>query len=304
MYGTTQQYLYARAYQLTLGPQAGGQGLQYGNIAGTTSALRISFNIDKPAVGCPNKGTVTLYNLSQSNRTALVQGYRLTLDAGYQGMVERVLFGKVWKVTTKREGPDIATTLEVIDGLESLMYAVLDRPYPPGTTLAQVLADVAKAMQALPGVVLGLPAKTFPRGLTVHGLCRDTLRRLLQPLGLEASLSNGRLNILPKHAHLGSAAIVLSPRTGLLGVPNVSFTSTDFTALLNPKLVPGQLVQLVTANTNTSGFFKIRSAKLQGDTHAGNWQVSCQGVQLANALQDLKPARGFEYGQAVVPGLV
>lgn len=304
MFTGTRQYLYARAYSLTIGPKEGGQSFQYGNTIANTAALRIAFDVTKIAVGAANKGTVTLYNVSQDTRTALVRGYQVILEAGYQGLTERLLAGTVFKATTKREGPDIITTLDVIDGLKSLLYATFDRSYPKGTTLAKILADIAKAMDAQPGTVLGIPAKTFARGYHVHGLCRDALETLLKPYSLEASINNGKLNIIPRRASLGTTAIVLSPQTGLLGIPSVAQTAIEFEALLNPKLVPGQLVRLETANPNTSGFFKIRSCKMHGDTHAANWTVSCQGVRATNVRAALSPAQGFDYGQAVVPGLI
>lgn len=301
---TGQQYLYARAYRLAIGPARGGQGFVYGNTVTATSALRIAFEVEKIAVGAANKGTVELYNVSQATRTAIVRGYQVVLDAGYQGLMQRLLVGTVLKATTKRQGPDIVTTLDVIDGLKSLYYSTLDKTYPKGTTLAAILADVAQAMDAQPGVVVGLPDKRFARGFHVHGLCRDTLDILCKPHGLEATINNGKLNILPKSGSLGTAAVVLSPQSGLLGIPSVALTAVEFDALLNPRLVPGQLVKLVTANVNTSGFFKIRSCKMAGDTHDAKWVVSCQAVRAPGVQRELAPAQGFAYDQAVVPGLI
>ena len=298
------QYLYARAYRLTLGPASGGDGYTYGNTVNATSALRIAFEVDKAAVGAANKGTVDLFNVSQATRTALVRGYQVILDAGYQGLMERLLTGTILKATTRREGPDIVTTLDVIDGLKSCLYAVFDRTYPKNTRLAKILSDIAQAMDVKPGLVVGLPDKPFPRGFTVHGLCKETLETLLKPHGLEASVQNGKLNILPRGASLGSSAVVLSPQTGLLGIPSVALTAVEFEALLNPKLVPGQLVKLVTANPNTSGYFKIRSCKMSGDTHDAKWTVAAQAVRASNVVGELAPAQGFDYGQAVVEGLI
>ena len=159
-------------------------------------------------------------------------------------------------------------------------------------------------MDASPGVVVGIPDKRFARGYTVHGLCRNSLETLLKPYGLEASINNGKLNILPKSGSLGTSAIVLSPQTGLLGIPSVALTAVEFEALLNPRLVPGQIVKLVTANTNTSGYFKIRSCKMAGDTHDAKWTVTCQAVRSVGVVKELAPAQGFAYDQAVVPGLI
>jgi len=136
----TQQLLYARAYDLTIGPATGGAraGMRYGNTAQSQSALRIAFDLNKVAQGAATKGTISLFNVSQTTRTALVHGYQVSLSAGYLGLVERLFTGTIFKATTQRQGPDIVTTLDVIDGLRSVLYSHFDKDYPPGTKLATI----------------------------------------------------------------------------------------------------------------------------------------------------------------------
>jgi len=299
----TKQLLYGRAYDLKVGPATGGAGLRFGNTVQSPAALHITFEIQKIAQGAANKGTITLFNISQKLRTSLVRGYQLSLSAGYLGLMGLLIDGTVFKATSQRQGPDVITTLDIIDGLKALLYSPFDRPYPKGTHLSTILSDVAKAMDVLPGTIMGLPNKTFGRGFVAHGLCRDILETLLKPYGLEAQINNGKLNILPRAATLGTAAIVLSPQTGLLGVPSVGQTSVSFEAMLNPRLVPGQMVQLITANTNTTGFFKIRSSKMTGDTHGDKWAVACEGVRTTTVAAS-GVAQGFAFEQAVIPGLL
>lgn len=303
MLGGANQLLYGRAYDLKVGPAQGGQGLRFGNTQESRSALHVAFEITKIAQGAANKGTITLFNVNQKLRTSMVKGYQVALSAGYQGLIGQLISGTVFKATSARSGPDITTTLDVIDGLKALLYSPFNRTYARGTHLSQILSDVAQAMDILPGTVMGLPDKTFGRGYVAHGLCRDILETLIKPHGLEVQVNNGKLNIIPKNMTLGTSAIVLSPQAGLLGVPSVSQTSISFEAMLNPRLVPGQMVQLVTANANTTGYFKIRSCKMTGDTHADKWSVACEGVRASN-VKALGAARGFAYDQAVVPGLI
>lgn len=303
MFTGTQQLLYGRAYDLKVGPATGGAGLRFGNTLQSPSALHLTFEITKIAQGAANKGTLTLYNINQKLRTSIVRGHQVSLSAGYMGLMGVLINGTVFKATSQRQGPDITTTLDLIDGLKALLYSPFDRPYPKGTHIAKVLEDVAQAMDVLPGTVMGLPNKRFGRGFVAHGLCRDILETLLKPYGLEAQVNNGKLNILPKSATLGTAAIVLSPKSGLLGVPSVAQTSVSFEAMLNPRLVPGQMVQLVTANPNTSGYFKIRSCKMTGDTHGDKWSVACEGVR-TTTVAATGVAHGFAYDQAIIEGLI
>jgi hypothetical protein len=299
-----QQYLFARVYALTLVPPTGGEPAQFGNLAAGQSALRVAFEVNKGVKTNPNSAKITLYNLNRQARTALGAGYLVALQAGYDGLAEKIFIGTVSKVETARAGADITTTLEATDGQEALLAASFNRSYPSQTHLAQVLQDVGKAMSVDPGVVLGLPDETFPRGIALHGSCTAVLRKLCHKHGLEASVQNGKLNILPIRAHLGQAAIVLSSKTGMLGVPSATKEAVTFDALLNPKLVPGQLVQVVSANTAASGYYKIRTVKIAGDTHGDKWQANCECARLTETVQQLGPAQGFNYAQAVVPGLL
>lgn len=298
------QQLYGRAYSLTIAPNEGGIGFQYGNLDGdeTASNIRVQFEISKAAQGAANTGSVTLYNIRQERRTAIVRGTQVKLVAGYQGIPRTLMLGQVLTATSKRSGPDIITTLELLDGLKGNTYATIDMAFAADTHLYEILQAIAEKMNVEPGTVVGIPDVTFGRGYTAQGSCKDVLEDLLLPIGLEASIQNGELNILPRGNSLQRDAIVLSPSTGLLGIPSVALTSVDFEALLDPLLIPGQLVKLETANDKTSGFFKIRSCTMSGDTHDAKWSVACKGVVTAEKVVALKPAVGFKYGAAVLQG--
>jgi hypothetical protein len=300
----TQQYLFGRAYAVALKAPDASLAAQFGNIVAGQSALRLSFEVVKTATDTPNTAKITLYNLNPAARSAVGAGYNVELRAGYDGLCEKVFIGVVSKATTARQGPDVTTTIEATDGQEGLLNARFNREYPANTQLASVLADIGEAMSCDPGVVLGLPQQAFTRGVTLSGSARDALKTLLARHGLEASIQNGKLNIVPKGAHLGTAAIVISAYTGMIGIPSATKDSVTFDSLLNPKLVPKQLVAVQSRNRFSSGFYAIRKAKLEGDTHDAKWQVNCECARLPAATQALSPAQGFLYQSAVVPGLL
>jgi hypothetical protein len=293
---------------LVIAPEQGGTGFQYGNMDGDeiASNLRVAFEITKAAKGAANSGSISLYNISQERRTGLIRNSQVTLKAGYQGMVRTLMVGRVLTATSKRAGADIVTTLELLDALVGNTYATIDHSFPAKTKLYEILQAIAEAMHlqdktVVSGVVMGIPDVEFGRGYVAHGACRDVLEDLLLPIGLEASIQNGQLNILPRGSHVKREAIVLSAETGLLGIPSVALTSVDFEALLDPLLEPGQLVKLETANKKTSGFFKIRSCVMSGDTHDTKWSAACKGVQSPEVIT-AGVGEGFKFGKAVVQG--
>lgn len=287
--------LYGRAYALTIAPPSSMAANMFGNVDDNQSALRITFEVEKTATLEPNKAKLTLYNLNQEERTSLTVGSNVALDAGYVGLCERLFRGVVHKIKSERRGAEIETTLECLDGAEALTVKTLDKNYPEKTKLTDVLKDLAEAMGVKPGIVLGIPNMPYPRKLAVSGACVDSLEQILDPLGLEASVQNGKLNIVPLTAHLGVAAVVLSPETGLINVPSVNGDAIELEALCNPKLVPTQLIKVLSADTASCGFFKIRTCRFKGDTFGQAWDVRLVCSRVRQPVQELIPAAGFNY---------
>lgn len=291
--------LYWRSYAVEVARPEGGVAYTFGNKSGGGAALRIAFEIKKVAPGSANTGTLTLYNLNEDLRTLLRPGAHLRLWAGYRNFTELLFSGTAFQVATKRQGPDITTTIELLDGLDALLYASIDKNYPPNTSLATILEDIAEAMNVDPGVAYDIPNVQYPRGHSISGSCRDMLEMLLKPLGYEASVQNEKLNILKVGSPTTGTFIEVSSKTGLIGIPSKSLVAVEFEALLNPLLVPGTYVHLITKNANTTGMYTVRSCVMAGDSHDTKWSVTCEAV-IANEIgKTLQVAKGFKYNTAV-----
>lgn len=308
-YSQTAQYLFKRSYAVSIGPPNQTAALQYGTLGTNPAPLRVRFEIEKTVFGSsPNHSKIELFNLSTQSRQNFKKGYIVNLQGGYNGLVGTLFTGNVFITKSDRSGPDIITTLECLDGGASIVLARLDKSYPAGVTNIQILQDVATAMSVTTdsnpgvsaGIVVGIPTQTFNKGFTATGPCKDTLDKLLKPQGLEWTVDNGNLNIIPKSAYDGNSAQVVSAETGMIGVPSQNEFFTQFTSLLNPKLVPGALVQLISENAALNGFYKIRKSKLEGDSHENKWQVSCEAVPMPNVVQVFPAAEGFNFNPAAL----
>ena len=298
--------LFGRVYSLALQGQDG-QGAVWGNESKTQSALRVTFEVERAITG-GNKAKVVIYNVGQSSRRGIIIGSAMRLRAGYAGLVGVLFTGVVSKVETERQGSDIATSIELKDGEPYSNMSVIDRSYAAGTHIATILNDVAQAMSVTlngeatsvqRGVAVGIPDHVYAQGFVAHGPCKGVLDTLCRPRGLEWSVQNGALNIIPKTAYNGRTVQILSPSTGLLGVPSTNGKLVTFSALLNPRLVPGGLVQLDTANQALVGIYKVRTAKYQGDSHDAAWNVAIEAVPFDGIVKRLPAAAGQTYANAV-----
>lgn len=337
VFNTPTQFLFGRSYAVAIGigkPGSTTMAWQYGNIPVQTlqvpfankftsqppAPLRVQFDIMKNTLATSNKAEIKIFNMSNQNSAALTPGVPLRLQAGYNNVVNTIFYGVVLLegASTKRSGPDIITTIPCGDGESAITYTRLDRSYPPGTTLASILQDVANQMSIATeyspvgvqtGLVMGLPNVTYGRGIIVHGTCSQTLTKLLKPHNMIWSVQNGLLQIMPKNAYSGNGtAIVVSQDTGMIGVPSNNNSYTQFTSLLNPQIVPGCLVQLQTNQKTTvngkvkslSGFYIVQTAHYEGDSHDNKWQVTCECTAAPNVRQALPVATGSDFSKAVI----
>jgi hypothetical protein len=250
--------------------------------------LRVQFEITKTISKEPNTGTVTLTNCNAETRAWLQRdGMTAWLEAGYDGTYRRILAGAVRWCESRHDGTDWTTRLEVVDGARA-DRARVGRTYRTGTPVATILRDVAQAMgYALPAGVAELGG-ALPAGVTVSGLARDELTRLLAQLGYSWSIQGEQLQVLRDGAVNADEAWVISEATGLIGVPEYSAPTKSkqqrtltFSALLFPELTPGGRVQLEARVVR--GLHRMRSVKHVGDTHGSEWTSQVEATPLGGS---------------------
>lgn len=271
------QFLFNRQWKVTIG-LPGDTGYAY-------DSLKTVFDLEKVSRFTSNKGKIALYNLSGiSRQTFQKKGLKIRLDAGYKGLIETVYLGDVVRTTSERKQADIITTFECGDAEKNLEFTHFQKSYPAATPVVQVIKDIAVSLGVNIGTIIGIQNQTYNRGVAFSGAAKNILDEIVKGQGLEASVQNGYLQIIPITKHNGEEAIVLSKTSGLIGVPSLKESGIEFDALLNPRLLPGTPVQLISETIN--GFFKIRKAHFEGDSHGEKWQVKCEGVKI-NAQQSL-----------------
>lgn len=317
VYNPQSQYLFKRAYAINVGPPGSVTAQQYGTILNPPYAeaapLRVCFEIETNMFGfSPNHSKVTLYNLSRLSRRTFQKDYLVQVYAGYNGLVGLIFTGNVFLATSERKGNtgDVATVLECLDGGSSITYARLDKSYPAGTPIYQVLSDIGIAMSLATsynpvgvsaGNSMNIPNIILTRGFTAQGPCVDSLNLLLKPLNIEWNVLNGSLNLIPISNYIGtSTAEVISDRTGLINTPSKNNDFVQFKCLLNPRVSPGSLVELQCQDETLNGFYKIRKCNYNGDSHGHDWYVSVEAVAPESVIQTAKVGTSFNYQTATI----
>jgi hypothetical protein len=251
----TQQYL--RQLSLIVADPAG-KGIEIG-------ALRVVFQIIRGDLQTPNSCDCKIYNLSDdtAKRIYSPEFTQLQLLVGYQDQQLQLIFrGSIKQVRKGREDQkNTYVAITAADGDESYNFSVVALTLAAGSTQAQGIASLIQAMatRALANNPTGgnsgsqpitqgytpeLSANRSVRGRTFYGLCRDELRQLAQSNDCTWSIQDGAVTLIPQAGYIPAPPILITPATGLIGVPEQTQNGLEITVLLNPSIKIGQRVQL------------------------------------------------------------
>jgi hypothetical protein len=246
------------------------------------SALDLSFEVARTLTSKPNTLELTIYNLSERQRTeiAAARGALVRLEAGYADGTTLLFVGTLREARSERVDTDWVTKVSGRDGGDRIQRARVLRSFAPDTTVeavARALADslgigAGNAAEALRGAALDRVGRAFPEGTVLSGASAQQLTTLLRAAGFEWSVQDGVLQVLARGRALARSAVLLTPDTGLLDSPTVSKSGkVTARALLIPDLVPGRQVEIRSASVR--GVYRIASAGYAGDTRGEDWHA-------------------------------
>lgn len=297
------------------------------------SALDLEFRILRNLKSETNKCTLALWNVNPTHRAQLLlrnrpsastsqqasqtgttaaQGISVKVEAGYTDNTSVLFAGDLRGLVSDRSGTDWKTTLSGDDGGRACREGRINTQFTAGTSIGTILQQCAQALGLGKGnigdytnaaQIAGI-GSTLRHTITLSGNVARELDRLCSSIGVTWSIQSGTIQLLGKGKALGKSAIVLSPKTGLLGSPEVSIDSTislgnpqqfnpnvagktarqpkpkstsvlKFTAMLIPGLTPGRIVEIQSAAFN--GNYELVECLYQGQTWSQQWEVACVG---------------------------
>lgn len=241
--------------------------------------IRLSFTVEKTSESSANKATVTAYNLNNASKAFIEKKDGLMrLEAGYQDNLSILFLGDIAKVMTKRSGADITTIIESGDGEVRLAAAHVEIGLKGGATDQQVVDQIVSALAVKKGIIKGIQRQEYLTGFSFSGPARELLDSIARKQGLEWSIQNGALQIIPKTDNVGESAVLLNAQTGLLDVPNKTAEGFSAKSLLNPLLVPGRQVKIESELLTGVSIFKVEKVNHVGDTKEGEWTTNVEGA--------------------------
>lgn len=282
--------LFNRVYSLSVGapirepndPVTGQPGRVVSRETRTWDKLYINFSFEKTMDASANKGSISIYNLSDNSISFIkdAQGEaKVDLEIGYLGRGDGVrgilCRGDIISVAVNRTRPDKVTVLEVGEGQTNLNDGRVAKTYKTGTPWRDALMNGISSMQ----VNLSNNMKTFindsfmdamPESFQAAGPIKDIITKITQRFGFSWSIQNDEF-IINEYQNPNDA-LTLDYNSGLLNEPQEKDnTSLSIRALLDPRLVPGRIIQL--QGTRFDGLWQLQKGKYSGDNFTGDWFV-------------------------------
>lgn len=253
--------------------------------------LRISFNVTATKTSEPNVSEIQIYNLSETTRAKFIKetGLKVWLYAGYKDDtgLQLVFVGDVTLVNFKYTPPDVITIIQCGDGALALRDLKMSLSYAPGTSAQTAIKDISSRFN-IPIRNTGFDASgvSFPNGLSYVGRGKGAMNSVTNICKADWSIQKNTIQILNSDGHNNEKVVLLSPETGLIGMPekleDKGFSAGSvnvikgykFVSLLQPKFIPGGRMQIKSAEVN--GTFKIETVDHKGDTRGDDWTTTIE----------------------------
>lgn len=324
----TQQYL--RNLSLVVADPAG-KGIELG-------ALRVTFEVRRGDLMTPNSCDLKVYNLSEdtankvTNRLQKSEFTQLALKVSYgdptQNPPQLIFRGTIVQARKGREDQKNSyVALTAADSDEAYNFSAVALTLAAGSTQASGISILIKQMataavnQTLTqGYTPQLTPNKSLRGRTYYGMTRDELRDIAANNDCTVSIQDGQLTFVPLTAFVPGAAVLITPYTGLINVPEQTQNGLEMTVLMNPSVKIGQLVKLdssdvnqyrygldlesqkinallalSTTKLNADGLYYVLKAEHTGDTRGTPWytKLTCIAVDASQGLTTANQAAIF-----------
>lgn len=251
------------------------------------SKLRVSFSVTKTGTWAANTASIRIWNLSETKRNKMSYfGDLISLMAGYRtaGGPQLLFKGNSSSVSHSFSPPDVVTAINCNEGERNFYLKVSSVSFGENTPVRTVIEFYAQELELPVVEIASTEGLTYALGHQHSGLAYLGLEKACNYAGLQASIQNGNLVILPKEGSSQKPAIPISQETGMIGVPERYTDRKQYLyqalppnsapkpgwkvrTLLKPEIIPGDRINLVSRKASISGIFKVVSISHQGDTH-------------------------------------
>ena len=250
-----------------------------------TPPMQIVFEVTKSIRGDLNKMNIQITNLAESKRLSLVKDAEqlkimpIGLSVGYQDRIELIFKGNIHTGNNSRQGPDLLTSLECLDGGYDFLHSFTSR------TVEGSRRALDAALEDMPntgtGKITDRPVLTRPKVLV--GNSARLIDDMVGP-GETWYIDDEQLYVIKDNEVTSGLKPVVSAATGLISTPTRESKLVTFETLMNPTVKIGGLASLKSATAPyLDGIYRIETISYTGDNYGDAWMQTCTGTLAAGA---------------------
>lgn len=198
------------------------------NITLKNDDFKMTFNVPFDDDMDMNTAEVTVCNLTDSTISKLRRNDIITIEAGYNLDTGIICSGRISNVSTKHDGIDKVTTIEIKDGPDLSSKSLTNKTYANGTRASYILRDLANTL-GLAIAKFQIPNDIqYGEGYVVDGNITEAMENVAMHCGVGCYICKSKLYIRPITSG-DDLRFTLSVDTGLLGSPEAFSESTEVT---------------------------------------------------------------------------
>jgi hypothetical protein len=292
------------------------------NLAPSTVQSLLAISLIAPGTVIPGQGMVTS-GVVASNTTGTGDFKTVTLgspatppgqvllQAGYEGNFGTIFQGQLVQIRLGRESPmDDYVDIFAADGDVSHRWGMMNRTLAAGWQAKDVAQQAVQACSPF-GLTGGdfpdetdPPQRPAPRGKVCFGMMRDILNDVASTHRVSWWINRNSLEFLPVSAYKPGDAVVITSKTGMVGLPHQTNFGVSVRCLLNPAISRGSQIKIdntsvqrqqfsttsssdaaninsiLATNLDADGFYKALMVNHIGDTRGNEWYTEVEGLSI------------------------
>jgi hypothetical protein len=255
--------------------------------------LTLDFNITRGVGASLNQMSLKIYNLSPAHQAQLYQAridltnkstraHRpIVLQGGHDGALSLIFRGGINEAYTYRQGADLITQIEALDGILSTTLSYVNLSYATSVTPQQIIddllkpltdtdTDISKGATTLSNETAELIGDNT-RGYVLSGNAYDLLQGITNR---KVFIDLGEINILDDGECKRPLSVrVIDASTGLLGVPKLDGLKITIETIFEPRVNVGEFIEIRSSIAKQfDGQYKIA-----GIQHSGRFSNTVAG---------------------------
>jgi hypothetical protein len=270
------------------------------------SQFKIVFNVGQATNEQPKAAEIYIYNLSAStmNLLAGVDSQKINtqviLECGYGSELSVVFKGRVFQYRRGRDNPtDTWLCVLAISGDAVQNDALVNQSIPAGTSkneVSNILVSETNKYGLVTGEIASISEQQYPRGRVFFGSLHDSIQQFGKENNIDFDYSDDVISSINKLGFSVEPVQVLTPKTGMVGMPQLTSEGLIVKCLLNPKLKRKGRVQVDMSNLQTESY-DIGYSSQQVDQPYKNPKLAtnAEGMFIIQAIEHSGDTRGDEW---------